>query len=378
MKTSYEREERRRIRRVQRNREVWRRRRRRALIRRALLAGLGVILVGLLLFFFAGKIWKILTPSERSLADTGQKFWTETRNQRSRQASSENIEEENNSQSDEENSQSGQAHSYEATENTLQLGDEITSAHAVFVDTANQTILADKGSSNRMVPASMTKVLTLLVAVENITDFDDTFTITMDITDYSFRNGCSCAGFEKEETLTIWDLMYGTILPSGADAALGLAIYVSGSQEAFVELMNEKLEELGLSETAHFTNCVGIYDDNHYCTANDMAVIMEAAIQNEICREVLSARTYLTSRTEQHPEGILLSNWFMRRIEDKDTGGVLVSGKTGYVDESGSCAVSYGTDQRDRTYICVTADSVSKWGCINDHAMLYKQFSDLP
>lgn len=348
------------------------------MICKGLLAGLGVILAGFLLFFFAGKIWKALSPSQKALADTGQKFWSETRNQRDRQVNPETIDAGDNSQSEEESSQTEQARPYAATEDTLQLGDEITSAHAVFVDTASQTILADKGSDNRMVPASMTKVLTLLVAVEHITDFDDTFTITMDITDYSFRNGCSCAGFEKEETLTIWDLMYGTILPSGADAALGLAIYVSGSQEAFMELMNQKLEELGISDTAHFTNCVGIYDDNHYCTASDMAVIMEAAIQNEVCRQVLSARTYLTSQTEQHPEGILLSNWFMRRIEDKDTGGILVSGKTGYVDESGSCAVSYGTDQRDRTFICVTADSVSKWGCINDHAKLYQQFSDLP
>ena len=71
--------------------------------------------------------------------------------------------------------------------------------------------------------------------------------------------------------------------------------------------MNEKLAQLGLSESAHFTNCVGIYDDNHYCTAYDLAVIMEAAMQNEICREVLSSRTYVTSKTEEHPEGLVFA-----------------------------------------------------------------------
>ena len=170
--------------------------------------------------------------------------------------------------------------------------------------------------------------------------------------------------------------MRATVLPSGADGALGLAYYVSGSQEAFMELMNAKLEELGLSETAHFTNCVGVYDEDHYCTAYDMAMIMDAALQNELCYDVLSARTYQTSQTTQHPEGMLLSNWFIRRIEDKDTGGMTVGGKTGYVDQSGNCAVSFGTDQEGKRYICVTANASGKWSCIVDHAYLYKYFSE--
>ncbi len=271
----------------------------------------------------------------------------------------------------------GSSYIYTSTENTLHLGDEINSSNAIFIDMETGNILADKGAKERIVPASMTKVLTLLVAAENIENLDDTFQITIDITDYSFVNGCSNAGFEKEEVVTVRDLLYGTNLPSGADAALGLAVYVSGSQEAFVELMNKKLEELGLSETAHFTNCIGIYDENHYCTVYDMAVIMNAALNNETCREVMSARTYNTSLTEQHPEGILLSNWFLRRIEDKDTGGEVICGKTGYVNESGSCAVSYGTDKNGRGYICVTVNAAGKWKCIYDHVDLYKKFSEI-
>lgn len=266
---------------------------------------------------------------------------------------------------------------YTSTDNTLYPGDKINSSNAIFIDLETGNILADKGAKQRIVPASMTKVLTLLVAAENIDNLDDTFQITSDITDYSYVNGCSNAGFEKEEVVTVRDLLYGTNLPSGADAALGLAVYVSGSQEAFVELMNQKLDELGLSETAHFTNCIGIYDENHYCTVYDMAVIMNAALNNETCREVMSARTYNTSKTTQHPEGILLSNWFLRRIEDKDTGGEVICGKTGYVNEAGSCAVSYGTDHKGRSYICVTVNAQGKWKCIYDHVDLYKKFSEM-
>lgn len=136
--------------------------------------------------------------------------------------------------------------------------------------------------------------------------------ITREITDYSYQNKCSAAGFLDEETVTVRDLFYGTILPSGADAAVGLATYVAGSHEAFVELMNQKLDALGLADTAHFTNAVGLYDELHYCTPYDMAMILKAALENDFCREVLSAHTYVTSQTTQHPEGITLSNWFLQ------------------------------------------------------------------
>ncbi|MGN0388584.1 MAG: serine hydrolase [Suilimivivens sp.] len=264
-----------------------------------------------------------------------------------------------------------------ATEDTVQPGEDVISKHAILIDLENNTILAQRDASAIINPASMTKILTVLVAAENIGEenLEDTFTITIDITDYSYRNDCSNVGFDVGETVTVRDLLYGTILPSGGDAALGLATYVAGSQEAFVAMMNEKLEELGLSKTAHFTNCIGLYDEEHYCTVYDMAMILEAALDNKLCREVLSAHTYTTSETQQHPEGITISNWFLRRIEDKDTGGEVVCGKTGYVVQSGNCAASYGIDNAGKGYICVTADSTSSWRCIYDHVVLYKQFS---
>ena len=265
-----------------------------------------------------------------------------------------------------------------ATSDTLTLGDELISGYAVMVNLDDGRILAGKGAKTRINPASMTKVLTVLVAAEHLDDLKklhDTFTITLEITDYGYVHDCSSAGFARDEKVTVRDLFYGTVLPSGADAAVALATYVAGDQETFVRMMNDKLEELGLSDTAHMTNCVGIFDENHYCTVYDMAMIMEAAVDNELCREVLAAHTYTTSKTEQHPEGINLSNWFLRRIEDKDTGGEVLCGKTGYVVQSGNCAASYGVDDSGKEYICVTADASSVWRCIEDHAALYKQFA---
>ena len=262
------------------------------------------------------------------------------------------------------------------TEATRQLGEEIVSSNAILINVGSGEILAQKGAKTKINPASMTKILTVLVAAEHIDReaLDDTFTMTLEITDYGYVHDCSSVGFLKDETVTVRDLFYGTILPSGADAAVGLATYVAGSQEAFVEMMNEKLKELGLSDTAHFTNCVGIYDEEHYCTLYDMAIIMEAAADNELCREVLSAHSYTTSATEQHPEGITISNWFLRRIEDKDAGGEVLYAKTGYVVQSGNCAASYAEDAGGNGYICVTAGANHVWKCIYDHVDIYKQF----
>ena len=268
---------------------------------------------------------------------------------------------------------------YEAVESPdmKAVSEEVISSNAIFIDLKKNEILAQRAARQVIDPASMTKILTVLVAAEQIEEknLDDKVTITIDITDYSYSNDCSSVGFAENERVTVRDLFYGTILPSGADAALALATYVAGSQEAFVELMNEKLQELGLSDTAHFTNCVGLYDEAHRCTVYDMAMIMEAAMDNPLCREVMSAHTYTTSATAEHPDGITISNWFLRRIEDKETGAEIVCGKTGYVVQSGNCAASYGEDQNGNGYICVTADSTSAWRCIYDHVALYSEFT---
>lgn len=261
---------------------------------------------------------------------------------------------------------------------TKPMNGEVFSNYGIFIDLETDTILAERNASAVINPASMTKILTILVAAEKLGEerLDEPVTVSKEATEYSYVNECSNAGFEAEEIVTVRDLFYGTILPSGGEAAAALAAYTSGSMEEFVSQMNQKAEELGLSKTAHFTNCAGLYDENHHCTVYDMAMILEAALDNPFCKEVLSAHTYTTSPTTEHPEGLLLSNWFLRRIEDKDTGGEVLSAKTGYVAQSGSCAASYGKSHSGKEYICVTADASSSWRCIYDHVALYQQFGD--
>ncbi len=269
-----------------------------------------------------------------------------------------------------------QGYSVNLSDNAAYISSEnVISTYALLVNLDTGNVVASKEANKRINPASMTKILTLLVAAEHITNLEDTYEMTQAIGDYVFKHDCSAVGFQVGEKVSVQDMLYGTILPSGADAAMCLAEYIAGSQEAFVELMNDKLKELGLSDTAHFTNCIGIYNEDHYCTLLDMAMILKAAEENSLCHQVLNARTYTTSFTDEHPEGILVSNWFMRRIEDKDTHGEVMGAKTGFVVQSGCCGASYQISNDGTHYICVTADAYSSWRCIYDHVEIYDAYT---
>lgn len=264
----------------------------------------------------------------------------------------------------------------EFTPETIKLTeDDLTSENAILVNLASNKVVCERDSEKIICPASMTKILTVLVAAEHMNNLerqlDDTFTITREITDYSYQHNCSAVGFSVGEKVPVRDLFYGTVLKSGADAAVGLAVYSCGSLESFMDEMNKKLDELGMSDTAHFTNVVGLYDEDHYCTTYDMAMILKATLENDWCREVLGTHVHTTASTPEHPDGITISNWFLRRIEDKESCGHVECAKTGFVNESGNCAASYFISDSGTPYIAVTVKTYSGWKCIYEHAALY-------
>ena len=264
------------------------------------------------------------------------------------------------------------------TANTAQVSADFPSQYVLLLDLETGEVLAERDRTARINPASMTKILTLLVSAEHVTAGAmelGHFTMTRAVADYTYSNNCSVVGYEVDEVIPVKELFYGCILCSGADACMGLALTIFGSHEAIVEAMNDKLAELGLSETSHFTNCVGLYDENHYTTVEDMAIIMKAALENEFCREVMSTITYQSVPTPQHKEGQVLSNLFSRRIQYQDTGAITVScAKTGYVQESGFCAASYGENSEGQGFICVTGKSTGTQQSIKDHAELYRTY----
>ncbi len=245
--------------------------------------------------------------------------------------------------------------------------DEVEAKYTVLYDISENSIYTASNYKKKAYPASLTKIMTVIVALENCEDLSDTYTFTEDDITSLEEENASTAGFTAGEKVTIEDLLYGAMLPSGADATLGIANYVAGSEDAFVELMNAKVEELGLTGT-HFTNASGLHDEDHYSTAMDIAMMIKYALENEDISEkflsIISAESYTTSETDENPSGITLSSIFFQRYAgyyiDRDLDGEedadIVGGKTGFTDESGySVAAIYEAD--GDYYVCVTLKS---------------------
>lgn len=259
---------------------------------------------------------------------------------------------------------------------TAALPAENDAKSGIIVRLSDGKIIAERNPDQRVYPASTVKVMTMLTALDYLTDLDDTFTMTYEVTDPLYIAEATVAGFLNGETVTVRDLLYGMILPSGADGAVGLAIKAAGSEEEFVKLMNKKAEELGLKNT-HFTNVSGLFNENNYSSAYDMAVITKAAMENKICREILSAVDYTTEKTPQNPEGIqLFSTLFNHMYGTEPETATILGGKTGFVNESGYCVTSFGkSNSSDEEYIVVTMGNSSKWPAFYGQIDLYKEFA---
>lgn len=256
----------------------------------------------------------------------------------------------------------------------LTVTPEVNANFMILVDSDSNLIVAEKNGETRMNPASMTKVMTLLVACEHLTDLTEKVEITQDIVDYVQREGASNCGFKAGEKVSVQDLLYGLILPSGADAALALVRHIAGSEAQFVNLMNQKAKELGISDTTHYTNCTGLYGADHYTTAKDMALVMKYAAADPYASAVLATRNYTTGVSNKHSKGVSFSNLFLKRIDGQESGGTAMMAKTGYISKAGNCAVSYFTSASGRHYICVTGKTQGAWNVVYAHADLYKKF----
>lgn len=218
----------------------------------------------------------------------------------------------------------------------------------VYNVTTNQNLYRKNGDE-KIYPASMTKVMTALVAIENMENLDTVITIEEYDLEGLWEAGASVANFEVGERVSYRDLVHGIILPSGADACRATARVLFGSEEAMVEQMNEKAQELGLTGT-HFVNTTGLHDDNHYTTVHDMAIMTKEALKSDFFREVFSKRTYNTE-TENHfmAASILKVRWNKGISIDH-----IVGCKTGYTDNSKSCLTALVNSQ-NQDIICVFA-----------------------
>lgn len=258
--------------------------------------------------------------------------------------------------------------------------DRLYSASAILIDLQSRQVLFEKKSDSRVYPASLTKIMTAITAIETIGDLQQTVTLQPDKFDALYAEGASMAGFSPGEEVSAEDLVYGALLPSGAECSIGLADFAAGSEAAFVEIMNQKASDYGMKGT-HFSNTTGLHDADHYTTVEDIAVLLEHALQNEVFRRVFTSFVHSVPSTNLHPEGLTFYSTLAAFVEaEQIDGGEIEGGKTGFTDEAGLCLASLAR-VNGREYVLVTVGAEGNHETdpyhVEDARLIYNQLAQM-
>ena len=263
------------------------------------------------------------------------------------------------------------------------------SRYAILVNAADGSVIASEQADARMYPASMTKVMTLLVAVENLPheqSLQDMVRITEEVQEEMRKRNSSGMLSPKEyagDELSVESMLYAIALESDGVACIEIAKYIAGSEQAFVDMMNQKAQELGLTGT-HFVNPHGLHEDNHYTTVREMAAIMRYAMQNELCAKIMSTDRYnATGHYLKNGQPATYTFYFshsylvdaLERYPAYASQVPIVAAKTGLEDEAKACLVSYMVDKDGNAYVCVTGFAQNQLAYMEDHAGLYNKYA---
>lgn len=235
---------------------------------------------------------------------------------------------------------------------------ETLSPGVILMEESTGTILYEKNSDEAHYPASITKIMTTLLVLEN-GNLSDMVTFSDDAI-----NNTEGSGIARDygEQMTLEQCLYGVMLESANECAYAVAEHVGGTVENFVDMMNAKAKELGCTNT-HFANPHGLQDENHYTTAHDMALIAQAAYQNETFRIIIGTKMYTIPPTNKHAEETVLRNHHdmlctYHNANRKYLYPYCVGGKTGYTATANSTLVTYA-EKDGMTLICVVMNTQS-------------------
>lgn len=232
--------------------------------------------------------------------------------------------------------------------------EHLYSPYAILVDLESGNVLAEHDAQARIYPASLTKIMTAVLAIENTEDMEEVMILPADFFQKLYTEDASMAGFQPGERVRLKDLLYGILLPSGAECCMAFANRIAGSEDEFVRMMNRKAEELGLKNT-HFCNATGLHDPEHYSTVEDISILLQYALRDENFRAAFTSSRYSTLPSEQHPEGFTFYSTMFQYMDSTEvTGGNIIGGKTGYTEEAGLCLASLA-EVAGKEYILVTA-----------------------
>jgi len=204
-------------------------------------------------------------------------------------------------------------------------------------------------------------MMTAIIAIEKLSDLNEKLSdlnekieLSKSMFEKLYKENASMAGFLPGEQVRAIDLLYGVMLPSGAESCVALAEHISGSEQNFVKLMNQKAEELGMKNT-HFKNSTGLHNDKHYTTVKDLAILLSNALQNDTFREIFTTFRHSIPPTNKHPDGITFYSTMYKKLGDQNIiNGEILGGKTGYTSEAGLCLASLAKVGKQE-YILITA-----------------------
>lgn len=217
--------------------------------------------------------------------------------------------------------------------------EDVTSQAGALFDLTDREVLYSKDAFEKLYPASITKVMTALIAIK-YGNLEDQVTVTEDAV--ITETGATLCGIQPGDTLTLEQLLYGLMLPSGNDAGAAIAIHMSGSIDAFADKMNEEAKRLGATDT-HFMNPHGLHDEDHYTTAYDLYLIFNEALKYPEFRTVTGSTAYTANYTNKAGESISKTwrggNWYLTGEHETPEGLTVFSGKTGTTKAAGYCLI---------------------------------------
>ena len=222
----------------------------------------------------------------------------------------------------------------------------------VYDLTHNKEIINDDADV-ACAPASLVKLMTVYTALQHIQSMDEIAPIDKPSFQHLEDENASMAGFVPEEQTTYKDLLYGTLLRSGGECAINLAINTTGSEEAFVKEMNDNALKLKLTAT-HYTNPTGLDDPEQMSCAEDVAKVFRACLQDSRFKEILTTNIYTSSKTNQHPQGITMQNNILKRLTPEEQNGFkILGGKSGTTDNAGLCWATLVSKNNTEYIVCV-------------------------
>ncbi len=245
---------------------------------------------------------------------------------------------------------------------------ETQSSAALLIDVDSTSVLYEKNADEKMAPASTTKIMTLLIVAEKA-NMSDSVTVDSSMI-ASIPSDATIAYFQHGEVTTVETLFMASYLMSANDAAHILASHIGGSIDGFAQMMNERAKELGCKNT-HFVNPTGLYNSEHYTTANDMAIIAKAFYSNETVKKYITRQEFTIPSSPMRPDPFPISNTnALMKKEDMHYYPSVIFGKTGYTDGSKFTIVSIARKD-NRTLMAVAFSAEGKSDMYNDAKKLF-------